>query len=212
VIVATAFHGIDARLPQHISSERALKQTTDRGVPEIEAAGIGAEGGQHHARAVRHKAAAAQAAAAARHRGAGMEMAGNLAAIRHHARFVAKHEPSERDLRCYEATKPCRRLGIVIARDPDPVRLTAQRSENRAFAVVEPVGRQAVVKGIAERDHAPRHELRHHGRDPLQGRARVIGRQKLAAERVERSLLEMDIGEDERRLIRPPQGTGSIER
>jgi len=39
---------------------------------------------------------------------------------------------------------------------------------------------------------------------PLQRRARVVGRQHLAAHRERRALLQMDIGENKHRLRRPP--------
>jgi len=98
----------------------------DRRIPQIQPTGIGAERRQHHARAVRHKAAAAQAASTHRHRGAGMQMPRDLAGLEKYAGLVTEDQTARAIFRHDLSTEPGRRIGIVIAGDPDPVRAARQ--------------------------------------------------------------------------------------
>jgi len=149
VICAAPLGRIDARLAQHIGAERTLEQAMDRGLPEIETAGIGTKRRQNHARAVCDEAAPAQASAAHRHRRTGMEMARNLAGLEEHARLMPEHEAAKAVFFNNLPAKPGRRRGVVIACDPDPVRALRKVGEHRAFARIQTLGRVAIVEGIA---------------------------------------------------------------
>ncbi len=140
-----------------------------------------------------------------------MQMAGNLARLRLGRRFVAKNEAADGDLPRHHAAEPGRRMRIVIALDPDPFAAADEGSERGAFLYVEPLGGVAVVEGIAQRDHPCRAIARDQRRHALEGRACVIGRQERAKARQRRALLEMDVGEDERALCRPPRRAGAVE-
>ncbi len=138
-------------------------------------------------------------------------MAGDLAPLGEDSRLVAEHQPAECDLRGDEAAEPGGWRRVVVAGDPDPVGGAAEGRELAALFFVETVGRIAVVKRIAERNDPPGRPPCNHRRHPPQSRAGVIRRQELAAHRIERPFLEMNIGEDERSLVRPPQRAGRVE-
>ena len=83
---------MDAVAAEHEGAGAAGEQAGDRGIADIEPAGIGAEGRQDQPPHVRDEAAAADAPAA--HGGAElrMEMAGDLAAGRAGLGFVAEEQ------------------------------------------------------------------------------------------------------------------------
>ncbi len=68
----------------------------------------------------------------------------------------------------------------------------------------------AIMEAVAERDDEARRIARDQLREPGKRRRRVVGRQQHAAPSEARSLLEVEIGDDERALIRPVQHGGRI--
>ena len=68
-------------------------------------------------------------------------MAGDLAVAGFARRLVAERQRAERQRRGESAADAVRRVGIVIAGDPEPVAAALQRGERRA------VGRRAMRNG-----------------------------------------------------------------
>ena len=71
------------------------------------------------------------------------------------------------------------------------------------------------METVAEADDSAGPETSDDAREPLQGRARVVGRQELAAARIMRTLLEMEIGDDQRPCVgleQRPRGIGEQRR
>src|SRR5688572_18278597 len=99
----------------------------------VEAAGIGAEGRHHEPLAIGGEAAPADRAATAIHPRYRMQMTGDLILVA--ARRVAEDERAERQRFGRRAAEAPHRLGIVIARNPDPLSAALQADERIAVAV-----------------------------------------------------------------------------
>ena len=81
-----------------------------------------------------------------------MKMTGDLAVRRGGGGLVAEYQPADGERFHGLAGDTGRRVGIVIAGDPDPVAPDLKRREQRAIARGEPGGGLGIVEGIAERD------------------------------------------------------------
>jgi len=99
-------------------------QVGEGGIAHVEPAGKGAERGHHQARCVRCKAAPADGAPAMRDTRHWMQMAGNFAGGA--GRQMAERQAADGHRRLEHAADRRRRLGIVIAGDPDPVAAALQ--------------------------------------------------------------------------------------
>ncbi len=129
------------------------EQCDNRAVADIESAGISTERGHHQALAVSGEAAARNTTAAlgdARHR---MQMAGDLPIDRLRRRFVTKRQSADRQLLGNTAAETARRIGIVIAGEPEPITAALQGTKRRARTLWHPRRTAAVVKTVAQRDH-----------------------------------------------------------
>jgi len=154
------------------------------------------------------KTAAADGAAAmcdARHR---MQMAADFG--RRAARQMAETQAA--DLQGFDesAADIAGRLRIVIAGEPDPVTAALQPPQIIAVLITETRRSAAVVKTVAERDHAVRRVMRDEAGKPRQRRRGVVRRQQLAARRVTRAFFQMEIRNGKEPLFGPIDRAGGI--
>jgi hypothetical protein len=140
----------------------------DRRVVDVEAAGVGAEGGEDQAPAVGNEAAAADAAVADRDRGFRMVMPRNLA-LGPALRLVPEQQVAAVEFRGADAAETVRRRRVVVAGDPDPVMRGGQAAERRRIVVGQPVCRLRIVKAVAETDDPARAVPPQNLRQPPQG-------------------------------------------
>ena len=69
-------------------------------------------------------------------------------------RLVTKHDAADRNFTRDDAADVARQRRVVIARDPDPVAPHLQCRNSFAVARRQALMRFAVMKTVAERDHA----------------------------------------------------------
>src|ERR1700722_7239448 len=102
------------------------EQRYNRAIAHVEAAGISAECRHDEAKAVTGKAAPAHRTPAPRYARQRMQMAGNFTVARLRRRFVAERQRTDRQNLRETPSNIFRRLGIVIAGDPDPIAAALQ--------------------------------------------------------------------------------------
>src|SRR6185437_892762 len=120
--------GIEPILAQHVRGELERAENIGKGrVTHIQTAGKSAEGGQDHPRLVGGEAAAANGAPAMRNARDRVQMPGDLAGSAF--RLMAEGQTAHGEAAMESATNVGRRIGIVIAGDPDPVASALHRVE-----------------------------------------------------------------------------------
>ena len=125
---------------------------------------------------------------------------------------MPEHEGPVADLRGDLSPARGRRRRIVVAGDPDPVPPLLQGRHQGAVAGLHALGTAGVVEGIAQRDHAGGIVAHHRLVQAGERLAGVVGRQELAgAGRVGRALLQVEIGHDQRPVLRQPEATAEVE-
>jgi hypothetical protein len=196
---------VHGRLAQQVGREGAGEQAGEGAVQHAEPAGQRAEGGQHQAHAVGGEAAPDRAPALDHHGGLGVQVPGHLARQRTRLGLVAEGERAEAQLRQRAAAERGRRAAVVVALDPDPVPAALQGVEPRPLLGPEPRRPVGIVEAVAEADHRRRRPPRQRRLQRRQDRGGIVGRQEDAAPGVGGGLLEMQVGDDERRPLGPPQ-------
>ena len=106
-------------------------------------------------------------------------MAGDLAAGALD-RLVAERERAELERRKKPAADALGWVGIVVARDPDPVAAALQASQRGAVGVGQTRRTASVVEAVAQRHNHARRIARDQRREPCQRGRRVVGRQQHA--------------------------------
>src|SRR5262245_36348492 len=81
-----------------------------------------------------------------------MKMTRNFARLCSRERLMPECQSADGDFGRDGAAEPCRRVRIVIARDPNPLRVAHVRFEFCPRAVIEPLGCLAIMKGVSQRD------------------------------------------------------------
>src|SRR5947209_1486984 len=154
---------VHAIVAEHMRHEPwRLKYFPERGVANVQAPGIGPERRHHRARAIADETAPLQRAAPGGNARLWMEMTGNFAGRA--GWLVAKHDSTDRHLAGDHTAEVARQRGIVVAGDPDPVAPRLQCSDGFAIRRRQPLMRLAVMKAVAERDHATWIVARNHRR------------------------------------------------
>src|SRR5262249_16745361 len=130
------------------------EQIGEGGIAHIKPAGERTEGRHHHSRLVRSKASAADSPATMGNSCNRMKMAADFA-----RRPV--WQGTKRQRPCSQcigeaAANTVRRLGIMIASDPDPFATALHHSQVLAIAFAKPGGSIAVVEAVAEGHNAAR--------------------------------------------------------
>src|SRR5690606_31483057 len=111
---AAGGHGDNRAGAHHPGMEAEARQRIDvSAVEHVEAAGIGAEGGHDHPRAVRSEAAAAETAAAHANRRTRMKMAGDLSCRRRGLRLMTEGERADAQFFHDGAAESAGRDGVV---------------------------------------------------------------------------------------------------
>ena len=152
-----------------------------RPIAHIEPARIGSKGRQDHAPAVACEATPPHGFAASAHPRHRMQMTRHFAGHRAALRHVAEHQRANRQGRGEASAHLVRRVGIVVAGDPEPVAPALQGGERGAVLVGEPCGSFAIVEAVAQRDNRPRRVSLNDGRQSLKCLGGIIGRQQHAA-------------------------------
>ena len=99
--------------------------------------------------------------------------------------------------------------GVVVAGDPDPVAAGHEREEARRVARGERGAGGAVVEAVAEADDGGRRERGDLGGEAVEGLGGLVGRQQRAAAAGEAlGLAEVQVGDAEQPLLRPPERAG----
>jgi hypothetical protein len=119
-------------------------------------AGIGAEGRHDQSSPVGGEAAPAHRPSTLRDPRDRMEMAGDLPVACVRGGLVAERQRAERQRGGEFAADAVRRMGIVIARNPQPIATALQRRERGAVRRCHAQRSAAIVEAVAERDHQPR--------------------------------------------------------
>lgn len=101
-------------------------------------------------------------------------------------------------------------FGIVIARNPVPLAAGLQLSQGGAVRIVEARTAAAVMKAVAERNHAGGIATFDHFGEFRDRRLRVVRRQHHAARTEERRLLKMQVGDDQRSFVGPICGAAAV--
>src|ERR1700761_9445364 len=135
------------------------EQRNNGAIADIQSAGESAEGGENRAASIGRKTAAAHAAAAARNTRQRMQMTGDFAIARRR-RPMAKRQSTHRQTLDEGAADILRWIGIVIARDPDPIPATLQSPQRAAVGVIHARRSAAVMEAVTERDHRSRRVAR----------------------------------------------------
>ncbi len=94
---------------------------------------------------------------------------------------------------------------IVVAGDPDPIAAGLQSGERGAVPRRQSTGATVVVEAVAQGHHGAGLEARDQRSKPGKGLAGIVGRQHLPAAGEGRTLFEMEVGNGEQTLVRPPQ-------
>ena len=151
-------HAVAAVAAQQENPRAAGEQAGDRRVAGIQPAGIGAEGRQHDAPGIGDEAGPGDAAAARRHGGLGVEMAGDLGGLHRAARAPRGGRPA-----CRPAIpRPPRRAGRRAGRGRGCRAPRPSRSRPAAGAAApHPPARHApgaggIMEAVAERDQPRR--------------------------------------------------------
>jgi hypothetical protein len=113
------------------------------------------------------------------------------------ARLVPEAQRAKGKHRGETAAHPDRRIGIVVAGDPDPFAAAPERPKRVAVGRQHARGAVPIVKAVAQRDHGLRRVASDDDGKPRQGGRGVIGGQQHAARREARTFLQMQIGDRE---------------
>ena len=108
-------------------------------------------------------------------------MARDLAVARLFGRLVAKRQRTERQNIGEPSANAVRRIGIVIAGDPDPIAAALEGFQRGAIAARHAQWAMVVVEVVAQGDHETRRVALNEAREPRQSRRCVVGRQQHAA-------------------------------
>ena len=175
----------------------------------VQPAGVGAEGGQDQPHGVGEEARPGhgrrRAPAAAAWGGSGPR---------------PRRRPPRRRAACRKASGPSRQLAqvaaaerqrarVVVAGDPDPVAAGHQRGEPRGVGLGQRRAGRAVVEAVAEADDGGGRQLGDLAGQPVQGLGGLVGRQQRAAAPGQPlGLAEVQVGDAEQPLGRPPERAG----
>ena len=149
--------GIDPCLAQHVCREgEAAEDVLEGPVANIEPARISAERRQDHPLAVADEAAAADGPPAAADPCHRMQMTGDLAVDRAGLRRVPEQQIADGQRRRETSRDMIRRIGIVVAGDPQPIAAALQRHQRGTVGIAEPQRPVPVMEAVAERDDGAR--------------------------------------------------------
>ena len=126
------------------------------------------------------------------------------------ARLVAEHHRPERNLLGNPPAEARRQGAVMIAGDPHHFNRIPEPGDGRPVGIVEPVWTSPVVERVAERQQPLRAVARDRRHDCRKRRAGVVGRQVNAMARPARSLLEMQVGHQQRPVVRRVERAGEI--
>jgi hypothetical protein len=112
--------------------EIAPEDSRERLVADVQAPGIGAEGGHHHTPRIADEAPPPHAAPTRHHDRDGMQVAADLAVGGFAGWLVAEREHADPERFEVDAADARHRLRIVIAGDPDPVAAALQAGQGGA--------------------------------------------------------------------------------
>ncbi len=142
-----------------------------------------------------------------------MEVSGDLWRGARGVRLVAKDGASDAEFLARLALAKIRRLGIVVSADPYPFKhKCAKRGKRGPVGNSHAFASANVVEAVAEANRAARLINLHNGSKPLQRVVAVERRQKPAARRAGRSLLQMQVGNDQRAMLRQIRRAARVER
>lgn len=154
---------IEAPALRHEDAETRRELLNDGGMQDVQSTGIGAEGRQEQASRAKQEAAPAQQSARERHQRHRMEMAEDdvlrslvgrrVAAIRE---IMPEGEVGDGNGRRRYAADDIGQDRIVIAGDPNPIKIARQLLQSREIAEIETGARGAIVKAVAKADHPAR--------------------------------------------------------
>ena len=137
-----------------------------------------------------------------------MEVSGDFVRRGTGTRIVAQRDPGDGDVSNDVSGERPVDFGIVVAGDPDPVAILLQHMQGLDVARGPCGRRRRIVQAVAERDDRFRLIMIDERRELVQRFARVVGRQHLTARGKRRSLLEMQVGNDQRLFGGPVERAG----
>ena len=132
-----------------------------------------------------------------------MQVPGDLVRDVALARLMAQDDALHLDVARHRAAEALADRRVVVARHPDPLAILLHDLQDLELLQPDALAGLQVVHAVAERDHGSGIVAVDDLGEPLQGIARVVGRQQLALAREGRALLQVQVGDDQCVLARP---------